>query len=96
MSMSREHEFVRLSSNVWYYIDGMTTTPHSPTDWYWTNSGNKVSFPMQWAFGQPDFAGDEYCLSIVPSEGFNDIACNSSVFSFFCHRLDYFSQARDN
>jgi hypothetical protein len=91
MSMSKRNE--SSTAHIWYHIDGMTLTPFSPTDWYWTNSGNKVSFLMPWAYNQPDFyGGTEYCLSIFPNEGFNDIPCDSSVESFFCQRLDYFLQ----
>ena len=97
MSMIENHEFIKSSSFWYYHIDAMTLKPNSSTDWYWTNSGHKVSFPMTWALNQPDFAGsNEYCLSIVPREGFNDLPCMNFKTSFICQRLDYFSQIRDN
>lgn len=95
--MSKEHEFMKSFGDPYFICDGMTSLPHSPTDWYWTNSGNKVSFFIPWQNGQPDFGGEaEYCLSFMINDGFNDINCQNHIAPFVCQRLDYFAQIREN
>ena len=95
LDICKNNEFIKSLGSPYIHVDGMTQTPHSPTEWYWTNSGRKVSFRIPWQNGQPDFDGDEYCLSVVANEGFNDLPCETYIGSFICQRLDYFSQARE-
>ena len=73
----------------------MTLTPRSPTDWYWTKNGEKISFPIPWQPDEPNFDyNEEFCLSVwiqnVRVIGFNDGRCLSSLWPYICQRIDYF------
>ena len=76
-----------------FQIDGMTTTLKSTTQWYWTDSGNKFSFPIPWYPGQPDNQGNvEFCLTLIPDTSnkflFHDINCQNP-YLFVCQRFDF-------
>lgn len=81
----------------WILIDGINKvpTPRSKTDWYWTNSGNKIAFHIPWIPGQPDCAHGciEHCLSIGRhSDGiikFNDYPCKAWPTQFICQHVDF-------
>lgn len=74
------------------HIGGITTKGGSTNDWFWVNSGKKVSYQLKWAESEPDngYGGTELCLSIVRKPGdtfyFNDIRCNESVTQFVCQQ----------
>jgi len=78
-----------------FYIDGMTSTLKSTTEWFWTDSGNKFSFPIPWLPGQPDNAnGDERCFGFrrtthSQNYGYSDFTC-TAVPHFVCQRIDLF------
>lgn len=86
------------SEKVFYLTDGMTVTPRSSNkdNWYWTNSGKKISYDLPWTGVQPDFyRGIEYCLSIGRVKGndtlgFNDYTCVSGVIHFICQKVDFY------
>lgn len=72
-------------STFWMFVDGMTPAPGSNNNWYWTQTGRKVSFSIPWATSNPS-GGHEQCLSIgrhgsnhpwsfndVPYEGYKNI-----------------------
>lgn len=82
----------------WIFIDGMTLTPKSSTDWYWTNSGKKISYPIPWFPGQPDnYNEDEQCLTISHTNFlFNDQVCQNYPSLFVCQRIDYFISRSSN
>lgn len=75
-------------------IDGTTTIGRSRTEWFLTNPTRKISFPIAWAYLQPDFTNSmEFCLSLQWAPGttyyFNDNNCESAIESFICQRLNY-------
>jgi len=79
----------------------MTPSGNTSIDWYWTNTGTKVSYSIPWQNGGPDFFnGIEYCLSFTGNEpshvGFNDHPCFGLLTPFVCQRIDYFVPARAN
>jgi len=73
------------------FVDGIALTPKSPTDWYWTNSGEKIPYTFQWAKGEPNDSNNENCLSIGRGSrndtlGFNDHKCDSVSTNFVCQK----------
>jgi len=100
--MSINNAFIQSYGTTHIHIDGMTLTPRSTTDWHWTNSGNRISFPIPWQPGQPDFhKNNEYCFSFIAgqdffAQGFNDIECKDYIAPFVCQRLDSFIPVRTN
>jgi len=76
------------------FVDGIVLTPRSHTDWYWTNSGEKIPYNMQWIAGEPNYQGNsEYCLSIgknykTEKIGFNDDKCWYSPTHFICQKTE--------
>lgn len=78
--------------------DGMAVTPRltNKDNWFWTNSGKKVSYDLPWTGTQPDFArGTEYCLTIGrvggnDTLGFNDYTCVNGIIHFICQNVDFY------
>lgn len=71
------------------HIGGLTTVGKSRTDWYWVDSGNKVTYDLKFGANEPNNAhGNEMCLAlIVNSENvvFNDVPCyGETSFKFIC------------
>lgn len=77
---------------LWIFLDGIALTPKSPTDWYWTENGDKISFEMPWLDKQPDtYANNEWYLSIGRFGidgpiGFNDISGRDFFHNFLCQK----------
>lgn len=94
-SFSDNNSNLRTSTSVWLYIDGVSMSVNSLTDWYWTKSGDKISYTIPWHPGTPNnAASNEYCLtfgkaSINQKFGFDDAKCDSSTF-VACQRVDFF------
>jgi hypothetical protein len=92
MNMINRNADLGVRDNLWVYIDGMGLTPRTSTDWYWSESGNKIDFTMPWLTGQPDTAGGaEWFLSIGKYTkdtqiGFNDIPGTGFVNAFLCQK----------
>jgi len=93
LTMADNNSVLRAPSYIWLYIDGVALTPKSTTDWYWTKSGKKISFPIPWRSGTPG-NGDytEFCLTIgrnFPNEkfGFDDAMCDR-VTRLACQRIE--------
>jgi hypothetical protein len=91
-------EMLKLNSTrvtEWTFINGMTLTPKSRTDWYWVDSGRKVSYTMQWwRADQPDFyQNSQWCLALGPMSlnmfQFDDVSCNESPQKFLCQKLEF-------
>lgn len=68
-----------------FYIGGMALKAGSKNDWYWINSGAKISYDLYWKTGNPDgFTqpgwGAERCLSIAKDpkneRRYNDVFCD--------------------
>ncbi|CAG9809164.1 unnamed protein product [Chironomus riparius] len=78
------------------HVDGMTPNTGSTTDWYWTNSGVKIPYTLQWNPGQPDNAGgQEACLTIRKYGGdyaFNDYFCSERTTYFICQKTELFHE----
>jgi len=78
--------------NLWIFIDGVTLAARSPTEWYWSGTGEKIDFAMPWLPTQPDTNGGiEWFLSIGKHKkeqrtGFNDIPGNNFVNTFLCQK----------
>lgn len=95
-SMADNHSYFRIFDRVFFIIDGTTLTGKSTTDWYWTQTGKKIQFPIPWGRTQPDFGGNfEYCgsfgrLTGADKFGFNDLKCFENLYQFVCQRVDFF------
>ncbi|KAL7036600.1 hypothetical protein ACKWTF_008859 [Chironomus riparius] len=88
------NSYLRTISDTFFWIDGISLTPKSKTDWYWTKSGKKLTFSLPWALNQPDFLRvDEFCLALGKSSnqkfGFHDGICSASI-SFVCQRIELY------
>lgn len=80
-------------NSTWLWIDGITLTEKSTTDWYWTKTGKKISFPIDWYPGQPTGNG-QFCLAVGKATinakfAFNDGTCSGSL-KFVCQRIEFF------
>jgi len=80
----------RSFSTVSAYVDAIALTLKSPTDWYWTKSGKKLSFALPWYPGEPNNHNNlnEACL-LFHNGGFNDAPYSFTIYSFVCQRLDF-------
>ncbi|CAG9798113.1 unnamed protein product [Chironomus riparius] len=78
--------------NLWIFINGVALAAQSKTEWYWTDSGQKIDFVIPWLINQPDTnGGTEWFLSIGKHNkeqrtAFNDIPGNNFVGIFLCQR----------
>ena len=95
LNVAYENAFIKAYHLSHFYIDGMTLTPNSTTDWYWTKNGEKISFSIPWQPDEPNFDSNvEYCLSVwiqdIKVIGFNDGQCQNIEWPFICQRIDYF------
>lgn len=78
-----------------FFMDGISSTLKSKTEWYWASSGNKISYSIPWLSGQPDNGGgDERCLefrreSPTQNYAFSDRSCGMSRY-FTCQRIDFY------
>jgi len=94
LTMADNHNYFRSFGVIWIVIDGTTLTAKSLTDWYWPQTGKKISFPMPWGVSQPS-GGTEFCLSfgrLNANEkfGLNDLRCSEGIYPFMCQRFDIF------
>lgn len=76
------------------HIGASTTVGKSATEWYWKNSGRKVSFAIPWQTGEPNNANNiELCLSLrrdgTNGYKFNDIPCDNYNLYYICQRVAY-------
>ena len=76
-------------------VDGASPSSNLATDWYWTKTGEKITFPIPWYTGQPNgFNNVQFCLSIYKENaskyfGFNDASC-TNPFLFACQRNELY------
>jgi len=102
IQVAKENQFIKTKIYPHVFVDGMTLTPNSATDWYWTRTGEKIPFTLPWKVGEPNFAfnGTEYCISVflqAPDNlGFNDVRCQIEETRFICQRIDAFIPVRIN
>ncbi|KAG5675480.1 hypothetical protein PVAND_005381 [Polypedilum vanderplanki] len=84
---------LRNNSNLlttWTFINIMTLTPLSATDWYWVSTQRKIDYVIPWCHYQPD--GEvEWCMSLAPAPGntycFNDHGCHYPE-PFLCEKIE--------
>ena len=94
LSMLDNDSFLRAKGAAWIYIDAVGLTLKSPTDWYWSNTGKKISYAIPWRTGNPNnIGGSEYCIGIYRSGiaerfGFDDVTCMGNAFAA-CYRIDF-------
>lgn len=64
-------------------IGGQTTVLKSYVDWFWTESGKKINFPMQWKKDEPNNNQNsgEYCLGLGPGPDYQffDSSCSNFI-----------------
>lgn len=94
LTMADNHSYFRTVNGICSSIDATTLTSKSPTDWYWSQTGKKVSFQIPWFPGEPGGA-PEFCLGICRASstikfGYHDIPCDTWVYRFVCQRFDIF------
>jgi len=94
LNIINNNSYLRTLSGTYLWADGISLTPKSKTDWYWTKSGKKLTFPLPWALNQPDFLRvDEYCLALGKYNNsnfeFHDGIC-SLFISFVCQRNELY------
>lgn len=62
------------------HIDGISMVAASNAHWYWTNTGNKVNFALNFPAGEPNnHLGVQMCLALDKQPGqfmYNDINCH--------------------
>ncbi|CAG9805264.1 unnamed protein product [Chironomus riparius] len=73
--------FFKTQSTAWFYVDAFAMTLNSRTDWYWSTTGQKVSFPIPW---HPNHPRHQYCLclnkeSLNARFYFYDAGCNGAA-----------------
>jgi hypothetical protein len=74
------------------FVNGMTLTPRSPTDWYWMSTGEKAQYSLDWGTKELNFGNnDEWCLCIGPKSGKNpklaDVDCTGETKrAFICEK----------
>ena len=98
LHMCEKSSDIPSSGKFFYLTDGMTVTPRSSKkdNWFWTNSGKKISYDLPWTGIQPDFArGIEYCLTVGrvaanDTIGFNDYTCVNGMTHFICQKVDFY------
>ncbi|XP_070500524.1 macrophage mannose receptor 1-like [Chironomus tepperi] len=92
MSMVKHNQHLASIDYLFIFLDGIALSQKSTTNWYWTESGEKIGFSIPWLPGQPDTAGNtEYYLSIGRFNkdgqiGFNDVPAKDFINNFLCQR----------
>jgi len=79
------------ASDNFYSVGGITSRAGTVDSYIWLNSGNRISYELPFASGEPNnLGGHENCLSIGRSAYnssnflFNDIDCTNSFIRFIC------------
>jgi len=96
LNLADSNSFLRTLSSIGIYVDAMSLTVKSPSDWYWTKSGQKLTFTLPWIPGEPNNHNNmnEVCLSftkisISSKFGFNDAPCSPASYTFLCQRIEF-------
>jgi hypothetical protein len=89
--------FLRSQVNAWILVDGFVMTPGSRTDWYWTKTGKKISFPIRWLVNYPT---KRSCLALYkPSINdrfyFYDDSCTYAATAA-CQKTDILTPQSEN
>lgn len=94
LSILDAHSYLRPITGIQLWLDALTVTLKSKTEWFWTNTGNKISFPIEWMGTEPnDMGGSEYCLfigklSINAKFGYGDGNCLANSRFAICQNID--------
>lgn len=93
LTMVDNESTLRPLGSTWIWIDGITLKPLTKTEWYWTKSGKKLSFPLDWYQNQPNGL-DQFCLCVSKGTtnakfGYNDGHCDTAL-QFICQRIEFF------
>ncbi|KAL7036611.1 hypothetical protein ACKWTF_008868 [Chironomus riparius] len=101
LTMAENNSFLKTLNSVFISVDAMTLTLKSTTDWYWTKTGQKISYALPWMPGEPNNINtiNELCLSFGRSTltsrfGFNDSPCSEIDFSFLCQKIEFFMPSK--
>ncbi|KAL7036615.1 hypothetical protein ACKWTF_008872 [Chironomus riparius] len=87
------NSYLRTIPYIQFWADSLTVTLKSKTEWFWTGTGNKISFPISWIGTEPNNdGGSEHCLvifkpSVNANFGFADGNCNIHRYAL-CQKLD--------
>jgi hypothetical protein len=96
MALAFPHLFTQ-----WTHIDGITKSPKSPTEWYFS-SGEKISYSIPWYAGEPGFHNNaQWCLAVgqVPKNEFQfvDIECTEKYEEkFICQEITTITVEKDS
>ena len=87
---------INMTKNVnnfeWFLIDGISLKSKSPTEWYLTETGEKIDYVIPWLPGQPDTEfGAEFFLTLGKLTkdgpiGFNDAKASGYAQLPLCQR----------
>lgn len=92
LTLLESSTYLRSLNNAWYWVDSIRVGP--ATDWYWTKTGKKISFPIPWLAYQPDnWEGIEYCLNISKLTmnakfGYADAKCSNNA-NVACQKIEF-------
>ncbi|KAL7036610.1 hypothetical protein ACKWTF_008867 [Chironomus riparius] len=96
LNLADNDSYLRTLSGEGFFIDAITLTLKSTTDWYWTKSGQKLSFALPWMPGEPNNHNNahEVCLSfgkvtVSSKSAFNDAPCTSTAYTFLCQKIEF-------
>ncbi|CAG9805252.1 unnamed protein product [Chironomus riparius] len=94
LTMADNNSILRSYTSVWLNIDAVTLTIKSLTEWFWTKSGKKISYPIPWRPDAPNnHVGNENCLTFgryltSGKFGFDDARCENGGNPIPCQRID--------
>lgn len=103
LSLDTEDEydhFMRLCLKKSSFFDGasligaVTNSRLGADGWFWLNSGERISYALDWAKDEPNFSGNvEFCLSMKMYGSvfkFNDVSCNRQhELQFICQQSQF-------
>ncbi|CAG9805257.1 unnamed protein product [Chironomus riparius] len=88
--------YLKTLIDIGIFVDAMTLTLKSTTDWYWAKTGKKLSFALPWIPGEPNNSqnANEACLQFGKRTGsavtgFNDVPCTSTAYTFLCQKIEF-------
>ena len=88
-AMKKYHHFEK-----WTHIGGISRFSGKNREWFWVGKNSKISYPLQFATGQPNnYLGRQNCLGISKEENtfeFQDIDCHGRYEEkFICQKICY-------
>ncbi|CAG9805260.1 unnamed protein product [Chironomus riparius] len=96
LNMLDTNSALRTLASISVWSDGITLSSiGSTTDWYWSKTGKKISFSIDWLPNQPNGNNDQqYCMCIARHDfsstlKFNDCFCYGA-YRIACQRTQFF------